>query len=140
MPKIQFTCLCWQVTGIPWLLPDEFAIWRDQYFFQIICTMYYNWLLLILQVGIIDEQARESPVVRWLGILLDFYVTILDHADVGFLPPQHFITLNLHAFAGATAFFGTQNIKNSLGNASGKTILFHSNLFNVLLRQVNFKK
>ena len=92
MPKIQFICLCWQVTGIPWLLPDAFAIWRDQYFFQIIRTMYYNWLSqLILQVGIFDEQARACPVVRWLGVLLDFYVTILDHADVGFLPPQHLL-------------------------------------------------
>ena len=127
MPKIQLICLCWQVTGIPWLPPDEFAIWRDQYFLQIICTMYYNWLSqLILQVGIFDEQARVFPVVRWLGVLLDFYVTILDHAGVGFLPPQHFITLILHAFAGATAFFGTQNIKNSLGNASGKSTLCHS--------------
>jgi hypothetical protein len=105
MPKIQFTCLCWQFTGIPWSLPDEF-IWRYQYLFQILCTMYYNWLspLIIPQVGIIDEQAPAGPVVRWLGILLDFYVTLLDHADVGFLSPQHFITLNLHAFAGATAF------------------------------------
>jgi len=131
MPKIQFTCHSCQVTGTPWSLPEEYIIWRYQYLFQILCTMYYNWLsclLIIPHVGIIDEQARAGPEIRWLGILQYLYVTLLDHADVGFLPPQHFIPLNPHAIAGATAFFDIQNIKNSLGNASGKAALYHSNL------------
>jgi len=105
---------------------------------QALFTWYYDWWshLIISQVGIIFEQVLSGSVVCWLGTLQYLYVTLLDHADVGFLPPQHFITLNPHAFAGATAFFDIQNIKNSLGNASDPTALWHSNL----LQDTNFWK
>ena len=95
------------------------SVWRHNFHSQTLFTWYYEWWihLIISQVGIIFEPVRSGSGICWLGTLLYLYVTLLDHADVGFLSPQHFITLNLHAFAGATAFFGTQNMKNSLGNA-----------------------
>ena len=90
----------WQYLGAGSLPLQRFMSW-------ILAQIHWNYL--------VDSNGRTL-----VGILRDSHDSLLEHAYVGSLSSQHFITPNLHPFAGVTASFDIY-IKNSSGNSLGNT-------------------